>query len=110
MDDHKYPVTYKIEHHKEGLTKKEIEDAGLGGCDSVVLVSIMKDKGVSYMTLSMDGQTGENLTPEDIFRVWAVWAHVLSEHLPDGGRKELCYAVHEAVKAALLDAKAEKDN
>lgn len=73
----RYPITYEIENHPEGLTKEELN--GRGACDAVIVCSILKDgKGFSVTFHSMDGEAGEPLDGFEHFKIWGAMAASLS--------------------------------
>lgn len=102
MVEHKYRVTYDVTPHPEGLTKDELTP-GRGACDGLVLASILGHPGgpgdLSVAFVSLDGFTGLELTPEQQFLIWAMWAHALAEKL-SGSQRDLCQLVHDTIKTA----------
>jgi len=103
----RYPVTYQVEFHDPGLTKEQIKADGrdLGACDGLLITSIIwpPDGSASYAQVSRDGRTGKDLSPEALFKIWAVMAADLAASPQLGtGARELCGEVHRAITAALL--------
>ena len=104
----KYRLTYKLDPHPDGIAKEDLPH-DTGACDQVILHSILspEDDGLSVMTATLNGITGQPLSANDQFHIWAIWAHGIlqQEGLSDGNR-HLCTIVHEAVKGAVLSARA----
>ncbi len=77
----KYYLTYCIEARPDGITAEQIQEAegDLGGCDAVVLCSILypEEGGCSVLAVSLDGRTGEPLSTLEVFKVWGMLAHTL---------------------------------
>ncbi len=108
MSEHKYKITYKIEHHEEGLTANEIKMLQRGGCDSVILISQIypPDGSYSQVVFSKDGRTGEKVTPIDLWKAWTLLGKRLAElEGLDKGRKEFCNITWEAVCDGFLKNK-----
>jgi len=114
--DGKYHILYKAVIKREGFTKEECQavndelfaSTDYGATDALFIVSVIKrnDGGRSYSFPSLDGTTGEEIVIDDLFRIWAVMAHSLSESEDLGpGRKGLCKHVHEIVKDAFTEHK-----
>jgi hypothetical protein len=99
---HRYRITYKFQHHPDGVTEEAIAE-GWGGTDSLFAVSIMgrpgKPEPLSLAFLSRDGFTGQPLTPSDVFQIWAMLASVLAEspELPPG-KRTMCSYVDAAIR------------
>src|SRR4051812_26663810 len=108
----KFHVLYKAIVKQEGFTAEELQavsteiltSENYGATDAVLIVSVIKrsDGGRSYAFPSIDGTTGKEISLDDLFRIWAVLAHSLSENQNLGyGRRTLCHQVHEIVKEAI---------
>jgi hypothetical protein len=108
MPGHLYRLKYRLDHHPEGFTKEEAQEAGeegFGSCDKAVLISIIEpeDGSLSTLFLSKDGNTGEELTEREMFKIWTLYAHRLSQSEELGeGERQLCYEVFEIIRAAIL--------
>ena len=114
----KLHLYYKILPKTEGFTTddftaldkeltSESNAANSGAADALLIVSIMKslDGGRSYSFPSLDGTTGEEILPNDVFKIWAALAHSLSECEQLGyGPRELCRRVHLIVKDVVAEA------
>jgi len=107
---HKYKITYKIDHHPEGLTKEAArelaESTGIGACDNIILISLMgtpgKKETLSTIIVSRTGEDDGELTDEQMFVVWSVWTAALADSKTlSSGKRELCSAVIATVRAAL---------
>ncbi len=107
-EEHLYYLQYEITPIPEGFTKSQVPP-GHGACDAILLVSILHtaEGGVSYAFVGADGKEKRDLTPTEMFKIWAVLAHELSE-MPDlgEGRKQLASMVHETIKTAIMDARS----
>ncbi len=100
-EENGYRITYSIWAHPDGVPKAEVPD-DRGACDALVMVSILLPGDGSYQQAitTMNGFTGKDLDPDDLWKVWAVMSQQLAES--DGvteSRKMLCRLVHEAVTA-----------
>jgi hypothetical protein len=105
-----YHLIYKIEPRPEGLEAAEVPE-GFGACSAVILHSIIRSQsgGLSLCTVSGDGKTGLPLDDDEYFKIWAMHAHDLAQSTTLGeGRRALCQAVHEAVRAAILSNRAKR--
>lgn len=102
----RYNITYKIDHHPDGLTREQVtEMEDVGACDNIILISLMgtpnKNEGLSTIIVSRTHDDGE-LTPDQMFTVWAVWSAILAEDKNLGpGRRALCQQVVSTIRAAL---------
>lgn len=102
----KYYVTYEVTPHPDGIEDDQIPE-GHGAADHLVVHSILgtpgeKGSSLSVMPLSINGASGGRLASEQLFVIWALWAHSLMSELPPGGRRDLCEGVHLAVSSAVL--------
>ena len=103
-----YPVYYHVGFADPPMTKEELFEKEYGGADAVLVTSIIGKFGegaISLVFVGKDGNTGEDLTAEDLFKIWTCMANTLSEELPEGARQELCAMTHQIVKKAVLDAR-----
>lgn len=100
----KYKVVYTINHYKDGKDVEWVKQNGLGACDAALLGSVVRteDGGVSVLFVSLDGKTGEDLTDQELFKLWGMLGEKLSKStmLGDGSRK-LCAAAWGAIKDAM---------
>ena len=103
-----YKVKYGLEPEAGEFTPEECREAG-GGCDALVLVSMMfpADGSYSQAVSSFDGRTGGHpLHDSELWRVWSVLAAQLagSETLRKQWPKRhaLVDEVHERIRAAIL--------
>ena len=101
-----YKIVYTIEHEPEGRTKAQLEadPRPIGACDQVIIHSIIlpEDGSRSELIVSMDGQTGEDIDDNDMFKSWLMMAHQLSgsQTLSEGKRK-FCEATFDIIRDAL---------
>jgi hypothetical protein len=109
--DHKYGVKYKLD--AGSFSKEELEKDGAGGCDALVLCSIVREGndphegGISFAIFSVDGRNGGPLNqapsvPDtQLFEVWLSMAHVVSETLVPAWQQELAESVVKAARSLL---------
>jgi len=93
MSDHQYPITYQITAHENGPTSEEVNEQGLGGCDSFVFMSFIGEPGapcgLSTMVFSgsgIDHKEGEairELEPSQQFVAWVMFTRHLIDILPE---------------------------
>jgi hypothetical protein len=104
-----YLVAYKVEpgHY----TKAELKDKDMGGADGLFIASILypPDGSRSQANVSMDGRSGMPLAPDELFQVWVMLAHQLSQ-TPDlsEGKRRLAEVVFQSVRDAVLASRATK--
>lgn len=107
----RYRVRYNVEAVE--ATAEQLKATGHGGCDRVLLVSVVESPSgsVSYCPLGFDPVNPENaMSSDDMFKCWAMLAHNLYVILPPGGRRDICGVVHEAMKQAILAVRAERES
>jgi hypothetical protein len=117
MTEHRYRVTFAVNHHPQGLTKEELlarlpvgtDGTDGGACDSIVLATIVhgQDGGLSTQIWSLDGATGESVRDAEIF--FTVWCS-LAKHLGNSktlgpSSKALCDEVFKRIKRAILEGR-----
>jgi hypothetical protein len=104
-----YRVKYRVDELEAGnFTKAECLEAG-GGCDALVLISMLfpEDGSYSQQVVSFDGRAGgDPISDSDLWKVWAMIAAQLAqnesfkaEHVAKHGLVE---AVHESIRIAIL--------
>lgn len=103
----KYLASYDVRREDPPASGEEIREKKRGGCDAVVLHSILfqEDGGRSEVIVSMDGRTGEQLPAVELFKSWAMMTFTLSkdERLSEA-KRGFCASVHEAIAQALRKA------
>lgn len=108
-----YPVTYKVDYRDPPWTKRQVERDGLGGCDSLIVISQIypDDGGYSQLMATLDGRTGEPVDNNEVWKAWAMMAADLMERedLPSW-KSELCRIVHMVVKKQILKCVEENQN
>jgi hypothetical protein len=101
----KYHVSYDIKAHKEGRPADEIMEGDRGGCDAIILHSILfpEDGSYSHVLISLDGRTGRPLDSMEIFKAWTMMAHEIAarEDL-EPGRRALAVNVQAAMTEHVL--------
>jgi len=100
MGDRRFPVAYKVVVN-EKLTATELKARDLGGCDAVIIHSIIypADGSRSEVIIGHDGRTDTDLSEDELFKSWAMLGHRLAQSTTLGiGRKALCEMVHEALR------------
>lgn len=94
-----FPITYHVKHHEEPISKDDVPH-GYGVSDSLLIMSkiFMPDGTKDYAFLALDGNRGDNMTPQEVFEAWVVLAGMLKDNLPMGDvRKDLCMDVLKIV-------------
>lgn len=75
-DEKKYSLKYEWipQFENKPYTKKDIQNEYQGLCDAMVVLSIVRpsDGGYSVVGLSLDGDTGEQLTDHELFKAWSI--------------------------------------
>lgn len=97
---HVYRVTYDVKSHP-GISKEELQKASLGGCDSLVLISIVRDDpspdpfagAKSFAVVSLDGHAGKPCRSAELFQAWAAMAEELKAHNLPVWQYKICHAV-----------------
>jgi hypothetical protein len=82
--EHLYKVSYKIETNDPPITAdqaRERAEQGWGACDAVLMASILFPEDGSYSVLfaSRDGRTDEELSENEMFKVWMMLANRLAQ-------------------------------
>lgn len=98
MSERTYAIRYDV--HNGEFKKAEVEAQGLGGCDQILICSILKapEKWVSYLWISSDGR-GQEMHAKDKFKAWAMLARQLVDDSSlDPMSKEICRKSFEEVK------------
>lgn len=105
-----YKVKYDIQFGD--FSKKEIEKERLGGCDQILLCSVLDypDGSGSYMWVSKDGHTGKEMDIVKIFNAWSLLAKKISDHpdCPDHVAK-MCNIVFNTVKDSKMAQRRENE-
>ena len=88
-----YRIKYRLEIESGHWTKEEVDtivsqDAQVGFTDALLVVSSMIDPegGRDQLQFGIDGRTGKELEPIEVFKIWHIMSHWLSRdgHLPVG--------------------------
>lgn len=115
-DFNKYHLFYDCFPEEEGLTKEEGKERygeRVGGCDCILIHSVIGEplngEGLSHAILSMNGRTGEPLSAQQRFFLWASWAVMLVDELPAGGAREAVRFVSEVIREAFKNRDGEED-
>lgn len=78
-----YKISYSLKRHENGVPEQWLRDRLLGGCQQIVIATVA-ESGIKF--LSMDGATGENVSPNVMLAVWATLTHGLAGDLnPEAG-------------------------
>jgi hypothetical protein len=99
-DERQYPVSYSIDA-KNPRSAAELRAAGLGGCDALILVSVIfrADGSRSQQAVSIDGRSGGDLPPDEWFKSWVLLAHgLMNQTALTTGERDLCAMVFEAIR------------
>lgn len=91
--------------------KAEIPN-GWGASDHLVVANILGRPGtpepLSIMFLSLDGDTGEPLSPHELFVVWTLLTLDVARELEGTARGEFCHHVLETIRSAVLDERSKR--
>lgn len=108
-DEEKYRLRYKLDPARHptagGWTKEELLAEGFGGCDAVIMHSLLfpPDGSLRVMTVSCDGRTGEDLDVNQLFKAWFLLAKQLSERKDLSPQKrEFANMVYEMIRQAIV--------
>ncbi|WP_394824965.1 hypothetical protein [Pendulispora albinea] len=80
----RYRIKYTVE--RGNFTQEELRAMRAGGCDALVLASILRGGAVpqqessSVALLSLDGSSGENVIATDLFLIFSHLASMLAKH------------------------------
>jgi hypothetical protein len=111
-DEPRYKVTYYVQHHAKGMTEREVLALDRGGCDSLIVISQLypEDGSYSQAVASINGETGESVDENEVWKAWTALAHSLmdSDELSEGKRL-VCKLVHEMVRDAVLTMRGKED-
>jgi len=86
-DTSKYSVLYKIEHHPEGVEKKDIPE-GHGATHDFLIASLMHapDGGLSTL-FAHRGSDGEPLSAGELFKIWTLFTSYVIRELKSSGEE-----------------------
>lgn len=104
----RYPLSYALEVEDPPLTAEELLATDRGGCDAVLLASIVypPDGSLSILIHALDGRTKVSMTDKEIFKCWALMAKRLAASKTlDDGRREFAALTWEAFIKGLAGAK-----
>src|SRR4051812_21388254 len=104
MDDRRYKLSYDVKHDTSGFTKEDLQREGRGGCDALIVHSIIRpaDGSYSLASLSIDGDHGGEVTIDEVFKVWTMLASTLADcDALTPGKRTLCQHVITAVREAM---------
>ena len=103
-EEHPYKIAYRVYHQPNGATKEFLKEHEFGGCDDIILISIVKtlEGDTSTAFLSMRGSDGNPLPDDEIFKAWVLMAKNLSESKTlSMATKLLCKTIFKTVSDAL---------
>jgi hypothetical protein len=113
MAEHRYPLSYTLKREDPPLTKDQIDTNEIGASDAVVILSMIypEDGSFSLAIDSLDGRTGDEVTDNELWKVWTMMASRLAESktLSESKRslaQELFACVATAIRAATAEALA----
>lgn len=101
MRDH-YLIKYRVEIGK--FTKAQLQDADCGGCDDIIIHSILHndDGSRNEAIISARGKDGKQLSVDELFKSWVTMAHMLSKDETLGrGRRDLALFIRDIVRCAI---------
>lgn len=111
----RYPLTFAIDRHVPPITEKQIpgrvlESDIFAAADAIVILSMLYPEDGSFALLvdSLDGRTGEEITDNELWKVWTMLANRLmrSKTLAEP-KRELAEVLHGCVATALRASTAE---
>lgn len=101
-----YKLTYDARVEDPPVTREQIEKVGRGGCDAVVILSMLypDDGSFSLAVVSLDGRTGEQIEDKELFKAWWLLASRLGEsETLDPVRRMLAKTSFELIREFFLD-------
>ena len=107
MNDHKYTTQYSIEN--KSLSAEEISE-GTGACNDIIIHSIIlpDDGSYSHLLVSKSGDTGDDLTGDELFKAWVMMAKTIADNPTTSPSKaSLAEALFETVREAMLTKEPE---
>ena len=108
MNERRFPLTYELRAEDPPLTADEIMAMGRGGCDAMILLSMLypADGSFSLLVVSKDGRTGDEVTDAEIFKCWAMLAKRLADSSTlSPNKRELARTLWEVWREAVLGAR-----
>jgi hypothetical protein len=107
-DEQTYPITYSVDYHDPPLTKEQVLASAAGGCDAILLISVVggrsgASEGSSHAFIGRDGRGGDgDINIEEWFKAWAMLAATLAESTELGpGKRRLCAEVIFAIRKVM---------
>jgi len=101
--DKVYKLTYQVDANPEGMTAEQLEVSGKGGSDAMLICSILRlnetgafggGGGKSFLFLTKDGTTGEEIPLTEMFQVFNHLAYeLLQRGKKDPGKLPVWQAV-----------------
>jgi hypothetical protein len=90
MTRERYPVSYEVSFSETGFSKEDLDAKGRGGCDALILFSIMRGNDrcepfegpKSFAIVSCDGRAGQSVPTAELFQAMSHLASFISEQ-PD---------------------------
>lgn len=109
---HTYKLVYLLEPNTEGKTEKELnaDPRPIGACDAIIVHSILfqEDGSRSELIISMDGETGDELSDNELFKSWTMLTARLAEsNTLQIGKKSFCKTVFNSIKETMLATEVE---
>jgi len=103
-----YKCKLKYDVRPGDYNSEELKDAGVGGCDGLLIYSIIypDDGGMSIEIVSIDGRTDKALNANEIFKCWAMTASALKDdETLSKGKRALLKATHEIIRETIAGSK-----
>lgn len=115
-DEQKFHVTFHVQAWPKGINRSDVAK-GFSGCDSLVQIVMLHDKGhgkKDYQLMSMDGELGTALHLHEQWEAWYVMGRALSQLMdkndPEHGWKQLVTeGIVEVCQAMRKDGKKKQD-
>lgn len=107
--ERRYAVKYSIT--PGSFTKDELKKSDEGGCDGVIIHSILfPEDGSRDEMLASCGPDGKPLSGTELFKSWVAMAYAITQcdDIPNEGRKQVARAVFEHVRDVMREISSKK--
>ena len=108
MTARSYPISYDIQIHESGASPEWLDNAGRGGADAVVIWSMIypDDGSFSLMPMSLDGNSRQEVSDDELFKCWSMMAQQLSKSTQlSAGKRDLCRRAFEVVRQVIMQGR-----
>jgi hypothetical protein len=104
MSEKLYPLTYDIRPEDPPLPRSKVEELNRSACDAIVLLSMIypPDGSFSLLVESLDGRTGEEVSDNELWKVWTMLATRLAKSKTlSTNKREVAQLLWETVCSAV---------